>query len=154
GFIDNDGNLWVTGRVKEQYKLENGKYVVPSVLESKICASSIIENAIVLGAGKPYNVALIQPSSDFLESFKAEHHLINAAPETLQNNPKLRDLIATELKNTCERFRGYERPQKFAIILNEPSIANGLLTPTLKLKRREVEKQYHSLIASLYTHAN
>lgn len=150
GYIDADGFLWLTGRVKEQYKLENGKYVVPSALEEKINNSTLINLSVVFGSGKPYNVVLINPTPEAVEKFKADRKLQNATDEQLENNPDLRALFAAELKNMCADFRGYERPQKFALILDEFTIDNGLLTPALKIKRREIEKRFADAIENLY----
>ena len=149
-YIDEEGYLWLTGRVKEQYKLENGKYVVPSALESRITLSTIIESCVVFGANRPYNIAIVQPAADFIQKFCAEHGLENVPSAELENNAKLRDCIQEELNKMCESFRGYEKPRKFLITLDVFTIQNGMLSPSLKIKRREVEKKYGDRIRSLY----
>lgn len=150
GYMDEDGFLWITGRVKEQYKLENGKYVVPTALEEKINNSTMIALSVVFGSGKPYNVALINPAPEFIEKFKSERHLEHVSQGELSENSELRALYAKELKEICSEFRGYEKPQKFALIMEEFTIHNGLLTPALKIKRREIEKRFADVIAALY----
>ncbi len=150
GYVDEDGCLWITGRVKEQYKLENGKYVVPTALEEKINDSTMISNAVVFGAGRPYNVVLLHPSDEFVAKFRKEHHLEEATQESLETNSELRELLNQELQSRCNDFRGYERPQKFAVTLEEFTIENGLLTPALKIKRREVEKRFGEVLSGLY----
>ncbi len=150
GYLDEDGYLWLTGRVKEQYKLENGKYVVPSALESRITISTIIECCVVFGANRPFNIAIIQPTAEFIQKFRADNGLDNVSNDALENNDKLRDAIQEELKKMCEEFRGYEKPRKFFITLDEFTIQNGMLSPALKIKRREVEKKYGERIKALY----
>lgn len=150
GYLDDAGYLWITGRVKEQYKLENGKYIVPSALELKITASDKIDSAVIFGSTKPYNIALIIPSETLIENFKKKHKLTNASNEDLAEHPKLREIIGAELQEASRDFRGYEKPQKFALIFDEFSIENGLLSPALKIKRRQVEERYAETIAKLY----
>ena len=150
GYVDEDGFLWITGRVKEQYKLENGKYVVPTALEEKINNSTQIDLSVVFGSGKPCNVVLIRPSDECIQKFRAENHLENATREELEENPKLRELISEEIQMMTADFRGYEKPQKFAITLEDFTIQSGLMTPALKIKRREVEKRFADVLAKLY----
>ncbi|MFA5624485.1 MAG: AMP-dependent synthetase/ligase, partial [Bradymonadales bacterium] len=137
GYIDEDGFLWITGRVKEQYKLENGKYVVPTALEMKINASPVIEQSVVFGDGRPYNIVLIQPTQDFIESMRKKHGLKDADNDSVEKHPELRCAIENEIKRLTKDFRGYERPQAFFITLEPLTIENGLLSPALKVRRRE-----------------
>ena len=150
GYLDEDGCLWITGRVKEQYKLENGKYVVPTALEEKINDCSIISLAVVFGAGRPYNVVLIKPDDDYVKKFREKNHLENASAQEIENNEEFRKAFSDALEKACADFRGYERPKKFAITLDEFSIQNGLLTPALKIRRRVIEKKYSDILAALY----
>lgn len=150
GYIDEDGFLWLTGRVKEQYKLENGKYVVPSALEEKINNSPMINISVVFGSGKPYNVVLLNPAPECIEKFKKDHNITSDDNRALAENKELRALFAQELKTVCADFRGYESPKKFALVLDDFTINNGLLTPALKIKRREIEKRFADIINDLY----
>lgn len=151
GYIDDDGCVWITGRVKEQYKLLNGKYVVPTALEEKINNSAIIGTAVVFGSGRPHNVVIIRPTDEFIADFRAKHGLENASNAEVENHADMRGAIEKEIQTMCADFRGYERPQAFAVTLEEFSIQSGLLTPALKIKRREIEKRFADVIASLYS---
>lgn len=150
GYIDDDGYIYIMGRIKEQYKLANGKFVVPSAIETRICASPDIDFAILYGSGMPYNVVLLRPSSDFIAKVVAANRLGDIATDTRAEHPAMRAAVAKVLESATQGLRGYENPQKFAVILDDWSIANGILTPALKIKRREVEKRYADLIQSLY----
>lgn len=150
GYIDDDGYIYIMGRIKEQYKLANGKFVVPSAIETRICASPDIDFAILYGAGMPYNVVLLRPSSDFIAKVVAANRLGDIATDARAEHPAMRAAVAKVLESATQGLRGYENPQKFAVILDDWSIANGILTPALKIKRREVEKRYADLIQSLY----
>lgn len=151
GFIDDEGFVHIIGRVKDQYKLANGKYVVPAALEEKFNLAPEIDFSIMFGAGKKYNVLLVHPSAQWMDKFYATHaDLRDAAPEIVEEHPDLRNDIAQAIHRIASDFRGYEKPQRFAITLEEFSIHNGLLTPALKIKRRSVEKHFGDRIEKLY----
>ena len=114
GHLDDDGYLHVTGRIKEQYKLENGKYVMPTPLEEELALSPYIANVMLYGSGHAYNVALIVLDLERVEAWAAEHRIELGDDPT--QNPWVRDLIAGELEHAAEGFRGYERPRAFALV--------------------------------------
>lgn len=150
GYLDDEGSLYIVGRIKEQYKLENGKFVVPSALEARINTSPDIEFSIVVGAGKPFNVALIHPCERFMDTMIRRHGLQNATIGQLQENPQIRGAIRAALDEVTKDLRGYEKPQRFAVILDDLTVESGLLTPALKIKRRAVEAHYAGIIQEMY----
>ncbi len=150
GYLDEDGYLYLTGRVKEQYKLENGKYVVPSALEEKLNTSLYIEHSIIFGAGRPYNIVLIKPTEKCLEDYKNSKNGKQTDARSIAKDDILIRMIDEEIQKITKNFRGFEKPQKFAVIMDEISIQNGMLTPALKLKRHEIEKKYGDIISNLY----
>jgi long-chain acyl-CoA synthetase len=137
GHIDDEGFLVITGRVKELYKLQNGKYVAPAPLEEKLTLSPFIAQAMLHGADKPYNVAIIVPNSQNVQAFA-------------QDQKKLREVIAAELDKFSADWKSYERVKKFMIADEEFTTANDMLTPTLKVKRRNVIKRYGADLDKLY----
>ena len=153
GYIDKDGYIYVTGRIKEQYKLANGKFVVPSAIETRIAADADIDFAVLCGAGKPYNAVLIRPSDAFIEKIVKTARLENVPREKLPDNPEIRSAVSKILASATSGLRGYEIPQKFAVIVDDWTIADGILTPALKIKRRAVETRYADIIAALYEDA-
>ncbi len=151
GYIDAQGFIHIKGRIKEQYKLQNGKYVVPAALENVLNTAPEIEFSVVFGAGQPCNVALLHPSESCLNKFMAAHpNLKNAPKSVIEEHPDLRAAMAQAMARVDNNFRGYERPQRFAITLETFSIQNGLLTPALKIKRRAVEKFFANKLEALY----
>ena len=150
GHLDADGYLYITGRVKEQYKLENGKYVAPAPLEESLKLSAYIDQVMLYGFNRPHNVAVIVAAMPAVEKF-AEENGISGSGESLLGDPLVRELFQKQLEHYGKDFTSFECPQNFALLSEEWGIDNGLLTPTLKLKREVVEDQFRSQIESLYS---
>ena len=150
GHLDADGYLYITGRVKEQYKLENGKYVAPAPLEESLKLSAYIDQVMLYGFNRPHNVAVIVAAMPAVEKF-AEENGISGSGESLLGDPIVRELFQKQLELYGKDFKNFEHPQNFALLSEEWGIDNGLLTPTLKLKREVVEDQFRSQIESLYS---
>jgi len=151
GYLDADGFLYITGRIKEQYKLENGKYVVPTPLEEDLKLSPLIANVMVYGDNRPHNVALVVANLEAIRSW-AEGEGVSLPPATqaILEHPKVRELYAREIKKYSEKFKGFESVQDFALLESDFTTDNGMLTPSLKLKRRAVLEKYGSVIDALY----
>ncbi|MCC6664499.1 MAG: long-chain fatty acid--CoA ligase [Polyangiaceae bacterium] len=147
GFVDDDGYLYITGRIKEQYKLENGKYVVPSPLEEELKLSPFIANVMIHGANKPYNVALVVPDKAALEKWAADN---GKTLGDVEKSDDVKKVIEDELKKYAKSFKGFERPEKFVLTAEDFTTDNGMLTPTLKLKRRNVLQKYEPALDALY----
>lgn len=156
GRLDEDGYLWITGRFKEQFKLENGKYVFPAAIEEALQLVSYVVNAIVVGDGRPYNVALIVVDPAALE--RRAHELgLAISPEDFAGGgarvaPDIAEALGRDVAAHLEgQFGSYEIPKKFLFTTDAFTVDNGLLTPTLKLKRREVMTRYGSLLEALFS---
>ncbi|MEO7113243.1 MAG: long-chain fatty acid--CoA ligase, partial [Polyangiaceae bacterium] len=146
GYLDKDGFLYITGRIKEQYKLENGKYVVPTPLEEELKLSPYITNVMVYGDNKPHNVALVVANVDAVKKQLGT----SGSDESLLSDSKVRDLFKAEIEKYSEKFKGFESVQDFVLIDKDFTTENGMLTPSLKLKRRAVLEKYGSTIDDLY----
>lgn len=151
GRIDDEGFLFITGRIKEQYKLENGKYVVPTPLEEQLKLSAYVLNAMVYGDNKPFNVALVAANVDAVKKWGAENGVSESDPDKLLAHPKVVALFKGELDHYGEKFKGFEGVKDFALIPEDFTTDNGMLTPSLKVKRRKVVEVYQSVIDGLYT---
>ncbi len=151
GRLDADGFLYITGRFKEEYKLNNGKYVFPANIEEDIKLLPYIMNAMVSGDGKPYNTALIVPNIPAMEK-----HVRAVDPsidlQDILNNNKVKDLITADIANHLrKKYGGYEIPKKITFVAEDFTVDNGMLTQTMKLKRRFVVERYNHLLSELYT---
>lgn len=150
GYVDDDGFVFITGRIKEQYKLENGKYVVPVPLEEAIKLSMHVANVFVHGANKPFNIALIVPDFEVVKEWAGQQGISDLEPSALVKNEKVIAKIQEEIDSRSNGFKGYERIKKFAVIEEDFTTENGMLTPSMKLKRRVVLSKYGDLVESLY----
>ncbi len=150
GRLDKDGYLFITGRIKEQYKLENGKFCFPVSLEETICLVSFVQQAVIYGLNRPYNICLIVPDFDVLKNYAKGKGLPTDIP-TLLARQDVTDMISGEITNHLKgKFGSYEIPKKF-LFLSEPfSLDNGMLTQTMKLKRKIVMDNYMDKIEALY----
>jgi long-chain acyl-CoA synthetase len=150
GRLDADGYLFITGRIKEQYKLENGKYVFPTALEEEIRLLPWVENAMIYGEGKPYNVCMIIPDFPVLKLYARENGL-SEDPDQLVAHTGIQQMIADAITAFLKgKVGGYEIPKKFLWVRENFTLENGTLTQTMKLKRRVVLKQYRDQLEALY----
>ncbi len=151
GYIDAHGFLFITGRIKEQYKLENGKYVVPTPIEEQLKLSPYVANAMVYGDNRPYNVALVVVNVPAVQKWAQDTQLhVPAAPEALVKDDAVRALIKREIDKYGVAFKGFEAIRDFALITGDFTTDNGMLTPSMKVKRRKVVETYGHLLEELY----
>lgn len=149
GYLDGDGFLFVTGRIKEQYKLVNGKYVVPAPLEEQLKLSPFVENVFVDGTNEAFNVAVVVPDLEEIASWARSRGIPGEGRALLAAEDVVRK-VADELAACSEGFKSYEKVRDF-VFADEPfSQENDMLTPSLKLKRRVVRDRYEDRIAALY----
>jgi long-chain acyl-CoA synthetase len=147
GYVDEDGYLYITGRIKEQFKLETGKYVVPSPLEEELKLSPYVTNVMLHGANRPHNVCLVVLDMANLTKWAEREGVALGEPTT---NPKVKELIESELEKYSKGFRSYERPKAFALITADFSVENGMLTPKMSMRRNRVLDHYQEVLEKLY----
>ena len=150
GYRDEDGFIFIRGRIKEQYKLENGKYVVPSPIEEQLQLSGYVTNIMVYGEQRPYNVAVIVPDMEALTKWAADHGLGDLSEDALLESETVNDLYQREIDRLSGSIKGYEHVRGFVLEDEVFSPENGMLTPSLKVKRRAVLDRYGEDIEKLY----
>lgn len=150
GHIDDDGYLFIRGRIKEQYKLENGKYVVPSPIEEQLQLSGFVLQVMVSGEQRPYNVALVIPDIEYLNAWANDKGIDSSDVDVLISDAKVKDLIKAEIDRVQSSLKHYERVRDFVLVAEELTPENGMLTPTLKIKRRSVMAKYGDQLDALY----
>jgi len=153
GQLDDDGFLRITGRIKEQYKLENGKYVAPAPLEELLKLSPYILNSMVYGDNRLFNVALVIPDVEAVKKWAEGEGLSFSTTEELLENPKVKVFLKSEVDKYSADFKSFERVKKITLCPEDFTTENGMLTATLKLKRRVAWQRYQQQIEALYDEA-
>jgi long-chain acyl-CoA synthetase len=149
-YIDLDGYLYITGRIKEQFKLENGKFVYPAVMEEEIKLLPGVEQAMIYGLNKAYTVCVVVPDFIVMEKISKEKGF-PADKAEFAKNPAVNAYYLAEVTGQLkDKFGSYELPKKVLVLGEGFTVDNGMLTPTLKLKRREVLKKYQAQIDALF----
>jgi long-chain acyl-CoA synthetase len=154
GRMDADGHLYITDRKKELFKLSNGKYVAPQLVESLIKQSQYVSQVVVIGAGRKAPAALIVPDWEALASAlptpQAEEHTQRVA---WSRSPEAVKLVQRDVSELTAPLADYERVRRVALLSEDFSIDGGELTPTLKVKRRVIDEKYSGLIDEIYNGA-
>jgi len=153
GHIDDEGYLHITDRKKEMFKTSGGKYIAPQVIENLAKASKFIEQIMVVGDGEKMPTALIQPDFNFIKNWAERKELkIGTTPEEMVKSPELKERIKKEIDYLNTKLGNWEQIKKFELTPDVWSIELGLLTPTLKLKRKAVKERYIKLYNEMYGH--
>jgi long-chain acyl-CoA synthetase len=151
GKVDADGYLFITGRVKELYKLSNGKYVAPAILEEKLQLSPYISQCFIYGSDQPYNTAVIIVDLPSLSDWATQRGLSKPnRVEDLFTQPAVHELIRNEIDAHSHGFKGYEQIREFVLDSEQFTTQNDLLTHSLKVKRRNALAKYRERLDALY----
>jgi len=151
GNMDPDGFLKITDRKKEMFKTSGGKYIAPQLIENTMKQSRFIEQIMVIGEGQKMPAAFIQPNFDFvLEWAKKNKISIDKSHENIIANEKVIARIQQEIDSINPKFGHWEQIKRFELTPDIWSIDGGQLTPTLKLKRKNILEKYQDLYQKIY----
>ena len=150
GYLDKDGFLFITDRKKDMFKKSTGKFVIPGPIEGNLCASRYVENAIVLGEARKFSIAILFPNFQNLTAWAKDQQITYQSNAELVRHPQVQQLYEREVAEVNKGLNKWERVVKFIISDHSLSIEEGLLTPTMKVRRREVEKRFRETIDALY----
>ena len=151
GQIDDDGYLKIVDRKKELIINAAGKNMSPANIESHIkSAHPLIGQAVAIGDGRPYNVALIVLDPEVGAAFAKEHGLSDGSTAALAGDERVKQTIADAIDEANSHMSRVEQIKKFAIVSEEWQPGGDELTPTMKLKRRPIDRKYAEEIEALY----
>jgi long-chain acyl-CoA synthetase len=151
GELDDDGFLRITGRTKEIIVTASGKNVAPAGLEDRLRAHPMISQSMIVGDREPFIGALVTIDEEAWPRWLAEHHRpADARVGDLRDDPELRAEIQRAVDDANRSVSRAEAIKQFRILPSDFTEANGMLTPTLKVKRSQVRKEYADEIASIY----
>jgi len=147
GYVDEDGHFYVTDRIKDLFKLSNGKYVAPLQVESLLKQSPLVSQPVVVGSGRKQVGALIVPEWDALkEALKDDGIAADGSREELCENPHVIKRIQRDAVELTRELSDYERVKRVYLLPREFSIDKGEMTPTLKIKRSVIDEKYEEAI--------
>jgi len=151
GYMDDDGHVYLTDRKKDLFKLSNGKYIAPQLIESLLKQSELVNQVVVVGASRKFPVALIVPDWEALRhSLRTEGEAVGETHSEISQSPAALKMVQRDVTMITAHLADYERVRRVALLPEEFSIDSGELTPTLKVKRRVIDERYGELIDDLY----
>lgn len=150
GHVDADGYLVITDRLKDIIVTLNGKNISPQPIEGLLLADPLFEQAVILGDNRPCLTLLVKPSMPHVEEIAERLHINLAVPEGLRS-PELAEEIRRHVAELTAKLPHQEQIRDLRVLWEDFTQDNGLLTPTLKVRRREVEKRFTEVIEEMYT---
>ena len=150
GRIDEKGCLYITDRKKDIIVTAGGKNISPQNIENTLSADLFIEQAVVIGEGRKYLSALIVPSFSELTAYAKNQGIPFDANEDLITKPEIVSFYEEKISSLMKDYAKVEQIRRFTLLSREFSIETGELTPTLKMKRKVIGKNYTDVIESMY----
>ena len=154
GYVDNDGFLVITDRKKDLIITSNGKNIAPAPIEGQLLADPLFEYAVLLGDNRPCLTLLVKPSLPHLEDLAKQLHVAWDSREELFDHPQIVEEMRRRVGDATSRLANHEQVRDLRVLIEDFTQENGLLTPTLKVKRREVEKRFVEVIEDMYARIN
>ncbi len=150
GRLDEDGFLFITDRKKDLIVTAGGMNIAPQNIENLLKGDPFISQAMVHGDKRPYPVALITVNQDELIKFAKEQGILITDPVALAKHPKVVERVSRIVEQKNTELQSYAKIKKFSILPGDLTVENGLLTPTLKVKRKVITEKNREILDSLY----
>ena len=150
GILDQEGFLTITDRKKDLIVTAGGRNIPPQVLECRLKSDRYLSNAILFGDGKPFLTALLVPNFETLAQYARRHQVDYLNRCDLVTHPRILQLIRRHVERLQHDLPGYGQIKRFTLLSRDFSSELGEMTPTLKLKRRVVARNFSSVIDNMY----
>ena len=151
GKLDEDGFLWITGRKKEIIVTAGGKNVIPALLEDQIRADALVSQVLVVGDNRPFIGALVTLDQEALPGWLQRHGLPESTTlEQAVENPVVKAAVQDLITQANSSVSQAEAIKSFRIVASDFTEASGHLTPSMKVKRAQVMKDFETVIEEMY----
>ncbi|MGA7178305.1 MAG: AMP-dependent synthetase/ligase [Thiobacillaceae bacterium] len=147
--MDEQGYLYITGRIKDIIVLSNGEKASPGDMESAITLDPLFEQAMIAGEGKPWLACVTSLNQEHWKAYCQEHNLNADRADTLSDR-RINKLLLSRIGNRLKDFPGYAQVRRLHATLEPWTVENGLLTPTLKMKRKQIQEKYREAVEAMY----
>jgi long-chain acyl-CoA synthetase len=154
GEIDRDGYLKITDRKKHIIVTSGGKNIAPMPIENLISDSPYVDQVIVIGEKRPFLIALIVPDFNKLKEFAATEGIQAITSKELINNKSIQQIFEKLIRTVSRQLATHEKVRKFLLVDTAFTIENGHMTPTMKLKRKDITTRYAAEIDKVYNTLN
>jgi long-chain acyl-CoA synthetase len=150
GHIDSDGYLFITDRKKDLIKTAGGKYIAPQKIENLAKSYNILSQVVLYGDQKPFAVALITLNQEFVIQYAQSHGILYGDYSELVKNPQIETLVNSAITKLNSGLAKFETVKKYHVLPKEFTVEDGDLTPSLKVKRKQVCKKHLDVLEALY----
>ncbi len=151
GYLNEDGSLVITDRIKDLFKTSNGKYIAPQVLESVLGEDQYIEQVAVIGDQRKYVTAIIIPAFEALKDYADKKKIQYKNMEELVKNSEIVRMLSERINELQKDFASWQQIKKFTVLPKAFSMETGELTNTLKVRRSIINKLYKNEIEAMYS---
>ena len=150
GYIDENGALYLTDRLKDLFKTSNGKYIAPQAIETRLGEDKYIEQVAVIGDRRKFVTALIVPDYNALKDFAAPQKISYKSMEELLANERVKTMLAERMEKLQDGLASFEKIKRFTLLPHPFSMETGELTNTLKIRRAVINRNFAREIEAMY----
>ncbi len=152
GYLAEGRFLTIADRKKEIFKLSNGKYVAPQLIENRLKGSFFIEQCMIVGENEKFVSTLISPNFSFLHDWCSRHKIHFESNDDLITLPEVIARYQKEIKAVNKQLSDYEQIKRYRLVVEQWSPQTGELSPTLKLRRKVIYETYNNVLEEIYGH--